>query len=426
MASMISPRRGGLDAARAAPAPGGRPAWWDWRAWRAWRGWRAWRRWIAAGRRVALGSGEPGADRSANHSTQRSTHRSADPGLDPTDAPASSAATPAPWPAAQAPRDWCSDTALHSETGPVRGHNEDRVGALETRVDGQRRTTLVALADGMGGHRAGDVASRVAVQAALDAFAAGEVGRPAAGEVGTPAAGEVGSPAAGERGTAGAGEPGAAPVVPTTLAARLHAALAAANAAVQDAARGAPQHAGMGTTLLLLAFGPHGAWVGWVGDSRAYRWRAGALEQLTRDDTVVMDLVDAGLLDPPQRATHPDRSVLTQAVGTQRTIPRPHVRGPIDFAADDRFLLCSDGVHDVLTPEAIAEALAAPRAHAAVEQLHALALARRSDDNLSTAVVRIAPAERRARTVSRTRSDLTPLPGLEVRSLDGDADGAAS
>lgn len=283
---------------------------------------------------------------------------------------ATTAPTP-PWPAALAPAHWSSDTALRSETGPVRDHNEDRVAALNRARGEAQRTALVVLADGMGGHSAGDVASRVAVQAALAQF-----GEPAD---------DVAPAARPQRER----RPGTDRHDGRSLAQRLHEALAAANDAVQAAARAEPAHAGMGTTLLLLAFGSHGAWVGWVGDSRLYRWRDGAVEQLTRDDTVVMDLHDAGLLDGVAVATHPDRSVLTQAVGTQRAIPRPHVRGPIDYRHGDRFLLCSDGLHDVLPAPAIAEALAADSAGAAVERLHRLALARRSDDNLSSAVVRI-------------------------------------
>ena len=257
--------------------------------------------------------------------------------------------------------------ALHTDVGPVREHNEDCIAAL----DGGGRGALVALADGMGGHQAGELASRLAVQAALRAFE-GNVTRPGTAE-------------------------------------RLHAALAAANDAVFRQARQDARWQGMGTTLLLLAPTARGYWFGWVGDSRLYLCRGGSLVLLTRDDTLVRGLLERGLIGEADLSGHPDRSVLTQAVGTHATIPSPHVLGPFDLVPGDRFLLCSDGVHDVVPPDDLALALQAPSAQQAMRAVHAAALHHGADDNLSIGVVDIRVPQAAALPPRRTRTDVEVL-----------------
>lgn len=258
--------------------------------------------------------------------------------------------------------------ALHTDVGPVREHNEDCIAALNAPCPGRPgdRTALVALADGMGGHQAGELASRLAVEAALQAF------------------GAVGGAAA----------------------ERLHVALAAANSAVFERAQSATQWQGMGTTLLLFAPAEHGAHFAWVGDSRLYRWRAGRIERLTRDDTVVMGLLTRGLIDAADAAGHPDHSVLTQAVGTHAAIPLPHVQGPVELAPGDRFLLCSDGVHDVVGDDELAHAMRAATPDEALQAIHALALRNGADDNLSIGVVHVTVPAATVKAARGTRTDV--------------------
>jgi PPM family protein phosphatase len=259
--------------------------------------------------------------------------------------------------------------ALHTDTGPVRERNEDCIAALTEpdEMHGGERTALVVLADGMGGHQAGQLASRLAVDAALQSY------------------GRCGG-AARER---------------------LQLALAAANTAVHERAQLDARWQGMGTTLLLFAPQGQSACFAWVGDSRLYRGRDGRIEQLTRDDTVVQGLLDRGLIDAAEAARHPEHSVLTQAVGTHAQIPAPHVEGPIDLRAGDRFLLCSDGVHDVVDEAALAVALGSASPHAAVRAIHALALAGGADDNLSIGVIHLRePTTAIARTARATRSEV--------------------
>jgi len=212
------------------------------------------------------------------------------------------------------------------------------------------RTCLVALADGMGGHLAGETASRIAVETSIDLHRL-------PGETGT-------------------GQ-------------RLLNALTHANASVFKHAGSSAEFEGMGTTLVLLALTDGGAWCAWVGDSRLYHWRAGQLKLLTRDDTLVRELLDAGVIQAHEVVSHPDRSVLSQALGTRPSLRQLNLIGPIDMAVGDRFLVCSDGLHDVVPESRLTEVLAMDDARATCTELLRQAVLHRADDNISAAVVRI-------------------------------------
>ena len=179
---------------------------------------------------------------------------------------------------------------------------------------------IAVVADGMGGHPAGDVASALAVEAASRRLQ----------EL-------LDSPSLGEASPDGLGD-------------GMAGAVRAADQRVRDAAEEDPGRRGMGTTLtaLLVERGSGRVVVGHVGDSRAYRLRAGALELLTRDHTWVQEQVDAGHLTPAQARGHPYSSVLTQGVGLE-TPAEPDVT-VLEAAAGDLYLVCSDGlvgmVHD--------------------------------------------------------------------------------
>lgn len=245
---------------------------------------------------------------------------------------------------------WLVDAASVSETGPVREHNEDRV--LMATADGvgvdAAPVRLFALADGMGGHQAGEVASELAIETSRSAFLLDE-----------------------------RTDPGA----------RLAAAMRAANAAVYAASLERSEHQGMGTTLLLFALSGRSAHYAWVGDSRLYRLRAGSLEQVTEDDTLVLQLAREGLIPMDEVALHPDRNILSQALGTHPELAQPHLGDPLETAPGDRFLLCSDGVHDVLTPTELAATLGVGTARDVAHGLIELAIARGSEDNVSACVV---------------------------------------
>ena len=228
---------------------------------------------------------------------------------------------------------------LHAATahdlGLGRTNNEDSWYA------GQR---LVAVADGVGGQPAGEVASDLVVEALkpLDADTGGD-----------------------------------------SLAALTEAVLAA-NEAVRDAAGSDPDHDGMATTVTALLLTGEELALVHVGDSRAYRLRDGELEQLSTDHTYVQMLVDRGAITREEAWHHPQRSVVTRVVPADPLRPQAERLTP---RAGDRYLLCSDGLSDVVSDEAIAEALTShddPQAGA--DQLVKLALQGGAPDNVTVIV----------------------------------------
>jgi len=237
-----------------------------------------------------------------------------------------------------------------SDIGRVRRRNEDSL-ALAPELG------IAVVADGMGGHPGGDVASRTAAERALE-------------------------------GLRGAGTRGSIELAMSET-------VLAAHAAVLDHGAREIGLAGMGTTLTaLFADVGTGAWcVGHVGDSRAYLLRRGVLRQLTRDDTWVQQKVDAEELTPAQARRHPCGHILTQCLGSDAP-PRVQVlTGSLE--PGDLFLLCSDGLVGMLADEELAATL---RAHAgppeadvegAARTLVASALERGGHDNVTVALVSV-------------------------------------
>ena len=206
-----------------------------------------------------------------------------------------------------------------SDVGKVRTHNEDSF-----EIDTANQVYIVA--DGMGGHRHGEVASRVAV----DAVSAWMLGN----------------------GAAGAEQEG----LPSHLAS-LKAAIESAQDAVQQAVEEDVSLVGMGTTAVAMILAGNSAGIAHVGDSRAYRYRASRLERLTKDHTWVGEQVGAGLLSEEQAKVHPLRNVVTRALGG---------RGPVVVEVKetivmpgDQYLLCSDGLTTMLRDDDIDRHLAA-------------------------------------------------------------------
>lgn len=223
-----------------------------------------------------------------------------------------------------------------THVGCVRTLNED---ALLNRAE----IGLWAVADGMGGHEGGEVASA----AVIDAL------------------GKVSN-------------------FSTAYAFRDDAAqaLAEANAHLVELAvdRGT-----MGSTVVaLLAHQGHYACL-WAGDSRAYLYRQGALKRLTRDHSLVQEMVDAGAISEERARAHPRSNVITRAVGAHENLELDGVFGPIQ--PGDRFLLCSDGLTGVVTDREIAEAMIRAPLEAAAERLLDHALARGAPDNVTVVMI---------------------------------------
>lgn len=205
-------------------------------------------------------------------------------------------------------------SAAGSDVGRVRTQNEDAYCADEG-------LGLFMVADGMGGHAAGEVASRLAVRAATEGLSTLAEG-----------------------------------VSLDEARARLRDALCDANRAILVEGRSHPEQAGMGTTATALLLSPRGWYVlGHVGDSRAYLARDGEIRRITEDHTYVQELVDEGRLTEEQARLHPRSSLLTRALGTMAEVDVDTRQGRL--APGDRFLLASDGLTTMLPESRIVEVL---------------------------------------------------------------------
>lgn len=225
--------------------------------------------------------------------------------------------------------------AARSDRGLVRANNEDSVYA------GAR---LLALADGMGGHAAGEVASQlmIAALAHLDDD-----------------------------------EPG------DDLLGKLDRAVHSGNSAIADQVEEEPELDGMGTTLTAILFAGKKLGLAHIGDSRAYMLRNAELTQITRDDTFVQSLVDEGRITPEQAHTHPQRSLIMRALTGNEIEPTLIVR---EARAGDRYLLCSDGLSDVVSDETICNTMREGTTDEAADRLIELALRSGGPDNVTVVV----------------------------------------
>ncbi|MDE3112568.1 MAG: serine/threonine-protein phosphatase [Chloroflexota bacterium] len=242
------------------------------------------------------------------------------------------------------------DVGATSETGP-RPINEDHVAwrLPEDPLLRERKGALFVLADGVGGHAAGEVASATAAATLLE---------------------EYFSPSNHAR------------VEPA-----LQRAMQAANMRVYEMAERDQHLARMQTTLDGLAVTDAGAYVAHVGDGRVYHWRDGSVRQLTSDHSEVSELVRLRLVKREKLRTHPRRSILTRTCGAQLILRPDFLRQPL--RAGDRFLLCTDGLWAALEDEEIARILGRGPAPDTCAELVAAALRAGTEDNVSAQVVRI-------------------------------------
>lgn len=170
----------------------------------------------------------------------------------------------------------------------------------------------------------------------------------------------------------------------------LTATVRAAGAAIARDIDGHPERAGMGATLVLAIARGDVAWLANVGDSRAYRWREGALERLTRDHTAARDAVERGELDPALEDEHPLAHVLTRAVTAHPV--RPDLLGPLDLTGG-ALLLVSDGVSKVLTDRDLAPLVAGHRCGALARAVLHEVTARGAPDNVAVALLDYRPCD---------------------------------
>ncbi len=231
--------------------------------------------------------------------------------------------------------------AVRSDLGLVRTNNEDSVYA------GPR---LLAIADGMGGHAAGEVASKIVI-GALENL---DEDRPLSDLMGS-----------------------------------LREAVHDANQRIAEAVEKSKDLEGMGTTLTALRFAASQVGLVHVGDSRAYLLRGDLLSQITHDDTYVQYLVDSGKLTPDQAKDHPRKSVILRALLGTEVEPDVSIR---ESRAGDRYLLCTDGLTDVVSTDTLLETLRIPDPQESADRLVELALRGGGPDNVTVIVADVVNA----------------------------------
>lgn len=235
--------------------------------------------------------------------------------------------------------------SVKTDIGLRRNENQDAYGIAHTSA-----TSFFVVADGMGGARGGATASAMAINVIINEAIKqnGIITRPS-----------------------------------------LKHAIEKANEAIYSRSKANENLQGMGTTVVALAFVNECAIIAHVGDSRIYRLRNEELTQLTRDHTLVQELVDSGALPPEEAENHPIAHMLTRSLG-----PAPEVEVDIQALVDptqvgDKFLLCSDGLYNLVTDEEISQHLLEETPDVANEKLIALALERGGTDNVTVEILEV-------------------------------------
>jgi PPM family protein phosphatase len=240
------------------------------------------------------------------------------------------------------------ELAWATDTGQIRSHNEDSIAA-------DAEIGFAVLADGMGGHNAGEVASRIATDTVSERIRA---------------------------------DAASARVAASHAEALIAAYVEAANSAVLEAATECPEYRGMGTTLVVALWHEGALTHAHVGDSRLYVLRNTELQQLTRDHSIVQQQLDSGAISAEEARFALNRNVLTRAVGID-----PDVHADIQTHAietGDVYLLCSDGLTDMMTDSEIAETvLSSPDMATAATRLVSLANEAGGHDNISLVLARV-------------------------------------
>jgi protein phosphatase len=255
--------------------------------------------------------------------------------------------------------------SVATNTGCVRTENQD--AAVFSRPPDDRTLAthgvIALVADGMGGCQGGEVASALACRKIPEHYFASTDPIPAA----------------------------------------LRAALEAANAEIYQAAQAQPELRGMGTTAVVLAITKGYGWLAYVGDSRLYLIRRGQIYRMSEDHSMVFEMVHRGLLTREEARNHQDRNVLSRALGSRPQVDVSCWDEPFPIQPGDRFLLCSDGLHDLVTDEKMLELANSGDVGLATERLVRSANENGGYDNISVilleavdqAVARLRPSPTR-------------------------------
>jgi serine/threonine protein phosphatase PrpC len=267
---------------------------------------------------------------------------------------------------------------LRTDVGLVRSENQD-FGTYTTpseEKDSHAAGRLLVVADGMGGHRGGATASRIAAETVKAQFLGSET---------------------------------------HDIATSLREALARANARIFSEAQSNPDLRGMGTTTSALAVrGEHG-WLAHVGDSRIYLVRGDTIRQLTEDHSLVATMVREGLLTPQEAEVHPRRNVLQRSMGVADDV-EIDVRGPFQLQEGDTFILCSDGLHGLVKEPELKE-IAQGTIDDAADEFLRRALERGAPDNVTVIVARVERSDAAADELDETLKDTQKLVAVMDETL---------
>lgn len=242
------------------------------------------------------------------------------------------------------------EIAVKSDVGRERTENQDHFGVLHSSDPAvlEKKGSLVVVADGMGGHSGGKLASETAVGAILKAFDATQ--RRSMRDI-------------------------------------LEEAVFAANDAVRQMQQADVRIHDAGTTCVALLVRGNLAVVAHLGDSRCYLFRGDTIHRITRDHTYLNELIDIGLITPEQAQGHPDRNIITRCVGMSTKLEVDFNR--CELQKGDIFLMCSDGLSNPVTDQEMAAAVRQLSPEKAAEKLIKLANDRGGDDNITVAIVKV-------------------------------------
>ncbi|MFA6235054.1 MAG: Stp1/IreP family PP2C-type Ser/Thr phosphatase [Bacteroidota bacterium] len=240
---------------------------------------------------------------------------------------------------------------MSTHVGVVREENQDNHGHFhqhDTDLDDEFGE-LYIVADGMGGHRAGRLASELAVKTVSGVYFATQTG---------------------------------------TISERLQTAFRSANDTIYKESMSDSAHAGMGTTCVALVLKDNRAFIGHIGDSRAYRINRNRIVQLTNDHTKVAEMYRRGILTQEEIVTHPERHHLYRALGV-RPEAEVDILSDISISTKEFFLLCSDGLYEYLSDEEMKQIVLSKPPQIACDVMIHLANERGGVDNSTVCVVRV-------------------------------------
>lgn len=269
---------------------------------------------------------------------------------------------------------------MKSDVGPKRKLNEDYAGYRLPDDENQRQAkgAIFVVADGMGGHQAGEVASKEAVTLVIKEYYA-DAARP----------------------------PGDSLVRAIRLA----------NRVIHDHALSDPSKSGMGTTLVAAAILGPKVFVANVGDSRAYLVGGQSISQITEDHSWVEEQIQAGLLRREEAARHRHRNLITRALGSKSEVEVDLFEGQL--GEGDALLLCTDGVCGPLPDQEMAQAVRSADPPQAAAQLVTLAGSRSGDDNATVLIVQAAVPAPKEQPADREQTVISPTPRLRIPALPG-------